>query len=142
MKTRYRVMSLLSAAAVAVCTGAVGTTAIAATNEQPSVDIEGSRTGAVTVHSRAGIPGQVAQLSQRVSYRDLDLGTRKGADELADRIQQAATSVCDRLGALYPAGSFVMQWEEQNLCVSSAVHGAMKQAKVAIVSAEREHQVR
>lgn len=133
MKTRYSAMNLLSAAAVAVCIGGLSATAVAAENPQ-SVTIEASKHGPLAVQSGGG----VAQVSQQVSYRDLDLSTRKGADELANRIQSAATNVCGRLETLYPAGSLVMQWEAENLCVNGAVHGAMKQAKVAIASAERQ----
>ncbi len=142
MKIRATAMSVFTAAAVAVCIGGSSVTAIAAENTQPIVKIEARKQGTVTVHSRAGFQGEVAQVSQQVSYRDLDLATTTGADELASRIQQAATSVCGRLGALYPSGSLVMQWEEENLCVGGAVHGAMKQAKIAIASAEQQRSER
>lgn len=138
MKTRYRAMELVSAAAVALCLGGLSAAAMAATDEQPqSVKIEASRFGNLTLRRSGSGLAEVTQLSQQVSYADLDLATTRGAHELTSRVEQAATNVCGRLGALYPAGSLVMQWEEENLCVSGAMNGAMKQAKLAIASAER-----
>jgi UrcA family protein len=52
--------------------------------------------GGVTVYGRA--PRDLDELSQTVSFRDLDLTTRAGVDQLRWRIRNAAEALCGSLG--------------------------------------------
>lgn len=140
MSTVFKLTRLLPAAAAAAALGAMSTTALARSPAGgQGADSQTSGMQTTTVRStRAGFARESVQLSQNVSYADLDLATAQGADELHHRIHQTATRVCDRLGMLYPEGSFAMEWQARRLCVQGAVDGAMTQAKIAIASAERQ----
>jgi UrcA family protein len=52
--------------------------------------------------SEIGAPIVDASMSQAVRYDDLDLRTAWGARTLRDRIRFAATTLCNRLDAMYP----------------------------------------
>lgn len=139
MSTRSRVFRSLPAAVLAAALVGMTASALAA---ETTVNIQATRSQAVAPQqSLTGAQSNVAQLTQRVGYADLDLTTQRGANELTTRIQQAAASVCTQLGVLYPADSFFEQSLDQRTCVSGAVEGAMVQARVAIAG-EREQQTR
>jgi len=53
----------------------------------------------IVVTSRYGpVPDSVKSLSQAISYRDLDLSTQSGRDEMRHRIKLTARYLCDKLG--------------------------------------------
>jgi UrcA family protein len=52
----------------------------------------------ITVYGRVSPYEQHPMLSQRVSYRDLDLSTRAGVQTLKWRVRQTANALCARLG--------------------------------------------
>lgn len=64
--------------------------------------------------------------SRIVDYSDLDLRTRWGARALNDRIEDAARSACDELGAHYPDAA-----DEEGSCVSTAARTAMDRVEPA-----------
>ena len=141
MITKPTATRRLRAAALSAALAAMGTTAMAAQTAPQRVQVQADEFTTVTVqHSRTGMEN--AQVSQRVSYADLDISTRRGAHELTNRIERSATYVCERLNALYPEGSFVTQWQNERICVGDATLGAMEQAKVAIASAKQQGDVR
>lgn len=108
-------------------------------NEVSEVRVEASRVPTMTTaHTARGDPVQVAQLSQVVSYADLDLATHTGATQLEHRINNAAKTVCKELERLYPSGT--QQGLGSGSCVNDAVKGAMAQANVAIAAAEKAYE--
>lgn len=141
MSAKCKSMRLSTAAVMAAALGGLGAAAIAApTTNPPNVKVVESRGESITLygHARAGTEPESVQLSQRVSYADLDLTTTRGARELTNRIDDAASNACDRAGKFYPPSSFQTEWQEMNVCVRNAVSAAMQQAKAAIAAAERE----
>jgi UrcA family protein len=84
----------------------------------------------VTVTGRGGVGDNVRSLSQAVSYADLDLTTGYGADTLKFRIKDTATALCRQLGESGSSSGVVAS------CEDSATADAMKQARIAIASAE------
>lgn len=134
MSTRSMIVRSLSTAALAAALAGMTVSALAAQN---AVNVQASK----LQQSPTGAQSNVAQLTQRVSYADLDLSTHLGAYVLATRIHRAATSVCTQLGAIYPADSFFIQGQDQRGCVSGAVQGAMEQARVVIAD-QRDQQAR
>lgn len=90
---------------------------------QPASDTSGApaMAGALTVtaprvvrHEAAGgaghFPGapiEVLSVSRSVSFADLDLATRTGADEFRKRIMYGALAACDAIDAEYPSNIYV-----------------------------------
>ncbi len=87
----------------------------------------------------SGIPIDLVQLTHRVSYRDLNLGTSAGAAELEKRVHSEAESACKQIDTLY-AGDISQTSDRE--CVDDAVKGAMPQVHAAIASAGRSPRVR
>ncbi len=80
-------------------------------------------------------PVEIAQLSRRVGFADLKLGTRSGARELHRRIEMAAEVVCDQLARHFPTAT-----EEElphGSCVEEAISSAKAQVDAAIAAAEK-----
>jgi len=93
-------------------------------------------TGQVRVH---GMPDQQEQLSENISYADLNLATSSGARALKSRARDAASSICQKLGddqSNRGPGAL----EHQIQCVNGALGAAMPQINRAIASAEQTQQ--
>ena len=119
------------ALAFALASGA----ALAQTTDSQEVMIRGMPVLQTTEgHSRTGIENQRLQLSQNISYADLNLGTPAGQDELEARVRDAANSVCARLGEADPDPTVMAQQQDQTNCVNDAVDDAMTQVRQAIAS--------
>jgi UrcA family protein len=118
--------------------------AVANGQESPSsqqVNIESGKIVTITPeHSRTGIRPQAIQLSNNVSYADLDLTSPSGAAQLENRIRDTANSVCRQLMEDSPPGNAIDQMLDQRTCVDAAVDGAMARAKQVIASAEAKRQ--
>ena len=81
---------------------------------------------------RTGIENQKLQLSQNISYADLNLATPAGQDELEARVRDAANTVCERLGQADPDTTAGARQQDQTNCVNSAVDDAMTRVRRAL----------
>ncbi len=83
-------------------------------------------------------PVEIVELSRRVGYADLNVGTHSGAVELQKRVEMAAKVVCDELERSYPNST------ESDLqagtCVQEAINSAKGEVDAAIAAAEKAHQ--
>jgi UrcA family protein len=135
MRRRKLVGSALSGAValgLAISSGA----AFAQDSGDQEVRIQGAPVVTSEGWSRTGIQNQRVQLSQNVSYSDLDLATSSGASELKARVHNVADAICDRLGSddLQAA----IDAEANHIqCVNSTVDNAMPRVRRAIASAEQ-----
>jgi UrcA family protein len=84
--------------------------------------------GELTVTGRMG---DLPVISAAVSYRDLDLATKAGQDELRMRVSNTANDLCDRLGEGTAGGM------EAGIptCRTDAMNNARDQIRMAIASA-------
>ena len=87
-------------------------------------------------YARRGIQPEALQLTDSVSYADLDLSTPSGAAQLKDRIRETADSVCKQLMDYSPSEPGISAMMDRQTCVTGAVDGAMTQANRVIASAE------
>lgn len=88
-------------------------------------------------HSRTGIENQRLQLSQNISYADLNLTSPAGEDELKARVRDAANTICQRLGQADPDPTAIAEQQDQTNCVNNAVYDAMTQVRHARASSEQ-----
>jgi UrcA family protein len=65
-----------------------------------------------------------------VTFADLDIATKVGADALKARVRKAAYALCQDLDRLYPMA------EQDRSCVKKAEDGSMSQVNAAIRMAE------
>jgi UrcA family protein len=85
--------------------------------------------------SYTGIPVEAVSLSRHVGFRDLDLTTAAGKDELDKRIKAVAKEACDQIQKLYP----LEQWNtDTRTCIADAVKGAMAQEQTILASSSRK----
>jgi len=82
--------------------------------------------------SRTGIQNQRLQLSENISYSDLNLATPAGASELKARLHDAANAICNRLAESDEPHAAIDAEAHHIECVNGAVDGAMGQVKRAI----------
>ena len=83
-------------------------------------------------------PVEIVQLSRRVGYADLNVGTHSGAVELQQRVEMAAKVVCDELERSYPNSTETDL--QAGTCVQEAINSAKAEVDAAIAAAERAHQ--
>jgi UrcA family protein len=82
-----------------------------------------------------GIPVEEVSLSRHVGFRDLDLTTAAGKDELDKRIKAVAKEACNQIQKLYP----LEQWDtDTRTCIADAVKGAMAQERTILASSARK----
>lgn len=86
--------------------------------------------GEVVVPGRSRYNGPTT-LSRRVSYRDLDLMTYAGREELKFRVRQTARDICRELGESRNGGGPLLR-----SCEDDAVRSARGQVRYAIARAE------
>jgi UrcA family protein len=85
--------------------------------------------------TNTGIPIEQVSLSRHVGFRDLDLTTPAGKEELDKRIKAVAKEACEQIEKLYP----LEQWEtDTRTCIADAVKGAMKQEQTILASSSRK----
>ena len=116
---------------------AVGLLACAATGtdawaqQLEGVNVEASRIVKETVgHSPNLAPINAISLSYRVSYADLDLGTKAGAAALEKRVQDAAMAACREITRLYPLAT-----PDDKACAGKAIDEAMVKVHEAVAAA-------
>jgi len=85
---------------------------------------------------RTGIENQQLQLSQDISYADLNLASPAGRDALKARVRDAANTVCERLDRADPDTTAGAQQQDHTNCVNNAVDDAMTQVSRAQAAAE------
>jgi UrcA family protein len=135
MRRRKLVGSAISSAVVlglAIASGA----AFAQNGDDQEVRIQGAPVVTSEGWSRTGIQNQQVQLSQNVSYSDLDLATPSGESELKARVHNVADAICDRLGTSDEPREAIDATANHIQCVNSAVDNAMPHIRRAIASAE------
>jgi UrcA family protein len=82
-----------------------------------------------------GAPIEVVSFAHTVSFADLDLSTRAGADEFRRRIYYGALDACDQMETAYPSNVYVPVVASQN-CPDNAVRAALPQANEIIAAAK------
>jgi UrcA family protein len=136
MRRRKLVCRSISSAAVlglAISSGA----AFAQNSDDQEVRIQGVPVVTSAGWSRTGIQNQRVQLSQNVSYSDLDLATPSGESELEARVHNVADAICDRLGESDGLQAAIDATARHIQCVNSAVDDTMPYIRRAIASAEQ-----
>ncbi len=132
----------VASAALAAIALAIGTAALGQTSSaEKDVTVDASKIVVIRHgHPRHGIAKETVQLSEQVSFADLDLATEAGESELHRRIEATATAICKQLGALHPAGTAQGERMTRADCVKRAVDDTAEQTKQAIAAAhEGEH---
>jgi UrcA family protein len=81
-----------------------------------------------------GAPIDIAAVTYRVSYADLNLATSAGAKTLEERVTEAAQRACKQLENA--AGPNALSVPGDPPCLKTAVDAAMKKAREAIAAAE------
>lgn len=133
MRRRKLIGRAISSAIVlglAISSGA----AFAQNGDDQEVRIQGVPVVTSDGWSRTGIQNQRVQLSQNVSYSDLDLGTPAGERELKTRVHNVADAICDRLGQTGEPWAAMDATARHIQCVNSAVDDAMPHIRRAIAS--------
>ncbi len=106
----------------------VGGAAVA--QELKEIVIEAPRVERAKEHSAQGVPIDIISVTHRVTYKDIDISTRLGAQVLETRVKDSAKAACKEIETLYPlapAGS--------SDCEKTAVDKAMVQVHQAIAAA-------
>lgn len=127
-----RVIPATVALAVVVCGGTVF-----AHDNSSQVRIQGTPSVTQDGWSPSGIQDQQEQLSENISYADLNLATSSGARELKSRARDAANSICQKLGDDDQSNLGAGALEHQIQCVNGALNEAMPRIDRAIASAEQ-----
>jgi UrcA family protein len=123
------------ALAFALANGAV----LAQNNGSPEMQSPGTPTIVTIDHDlRTGIANQELQLSENISYADLNLASPAGKDELKTRVRDAANNVCERLSKADPdpGATAASRQEDETNCVNNAIDGAMTQIRRAQATPE------
>lgn len=123
----------VTALAFAICSAAIG-------HEVPSeeqVKVEAGKTVTVRQETfRNGLHTETVQLSQSVSFADLDLTTPSGAAELRKRVRNTANTLCKLLRDVGPPNSELNEERERRACVDGAAGVSMSKVKRMMASAE------
>jgi UrcA family protein len=109
----------------------VGVAAVA--QELKEIVIETPRVERAKEHSAEGAPIDIISVTHRVTYKDIDISTRLGAQVLETRVKDSAKAACKEIETLYPlapAGS--------SDCERTAVDKAMVQVHQAIAAAGKQ----
>ena len=134
MRKRKLIGRVISSAVVmgfAISSGA----AFAQNGDDQEVRIQGVPVVTSDGWSRTGIQNQQVQLSQNVSYSDLNLATPSGESELKARVHNVADAICDRLGQSDELRAAMDATAHHIQCVNRAVDDAMPHIRQAIASA-------
>ncbi len=126
------------ALAFALSSGAV----LAQNNGSPEVQSPGMPTLVTIDHDlRTGIANQELQLTESISYADLNLASPAGREQLQARVRNAANSVCERLSKADPdpGASASARQEDETNCVNNAIDDAMTQVRRAQATSAYPH---
>lgn len=134
IKTTSKNMRRTGLASLVMAVGAVASfAAFAAETEIGAVTVRAERaTEKVVGRTSSGMPVVIYELGYRVSYGDLDLATRSGADALKQRVREAAKSACTDLDKLYPLEA------PDRYCAIKAADDAMSQVNAAVDAAQKK----
>lgn len=131
-KLMRRAVSSAVVLGLAISSGA----AFAQNADDQEVRIQGVPVVTTDGWSRTGIQNQRVQVSQNVSYSDLNLATQSGESELKTRVHNVADAICDRLAQSEEPHAAIDATARHIQCVNSAVDNAMPHIRQAIASAE------
>jgi UrcA family protein len=134
---RHKLMGRAISSAVVVGLAISSGAAFAQNGDDQEVRIQGVPVVTSEGWSRTGIQNQRVQLSQNVSYSDLNLATPSGASELKTRVHNVADAICDRLGQSDDLQAPMDATARHIQCVNSAVDDAMPHIRRVIASAEQ-----
>ena len=109
---------------------AVFSAALVAALGTASVPASSQTVDELVVMGRVGPDGEPRSLSQPVSFRDLDLRSSWGRDELSRRIKDTARSLCEQLGESGGAVGVTPS------CRDAAIRDAMVEARRAYAAAD------
>jgi UrcA family protein len=131
-----RSMAFVSCAALSlfIASGLAAEAATPSDNPMLEVQVQAQRVVRHVVgRDSAGIPTELIQLTRRVGYSDLNLTKYADVTKLKTRIDTTAKQACKALADMYPLVA-----PNNPDCVKEAVDGAMKQAQVAIKTANNK----
>jgi UrcA family protein len=138
MHTRALLQRVIPAT-LALAFAASSAAVFAQDSDTQQVNIQGAPMVTTQGWARNGIRNQRVQLSQNISYADLNLATHSGASELKARVRDAASAICTKLSHFDDGRGAIEAEEDQVSCVNGAVDDAMAQIRQAIESAEHAH---
>lgn len=126
------IRSTLAAAAVMMIADAMGGSLALAQSESTQSDITITAPRAGERSPTTGAPIETVTTSRIVSYRDLDLSTAAGKQELDKRVKTAARRACDWLDQMHPIAA-----QGSPDCLSTAVNSAKDQVDAAVMAANQ-----
>jgi UrcA family protein len=109
----------------------VGVAAVA--QEVKEIVIEAPRVERTKEHSAQGAPIDIISVTHRVTYKDIDISTRLGAQVLETRVKDSAKAACKEIETLYPLAP-----PDSSDCEKTAVNKAMVQVHQAIAAAGKQ----
>jgi UrcA family protein len=125
-------MNGISKLIVAVA-GSVLINGVVFADQLTEVTVSAARETKIVVgHSAIGAPVEQITVTRRVSYADLDLASKSGADALEKRVNETAKSSCEDLDKHYP-----LETSTAGDCTNAAIKLAMVQVREAVSAAER-----
>jgi UrcA family protein len=134
MHSRSLVSRVIPAMATAMAV-AISSGAALAADSGSQVRIHSTPTVTQDRWSPTGIQDQQEQLSENISYADLNLSTSSGAHELKSRVRDAAHDICQKLGNDDQSNRGPGALEHQVQCVNGALDEAMPTVNRVIASA-------
>ncbi|MGA2399627.1 MAG: UrcA family protein [Steroidobacteraceae bacterium] len=114
-----------------VATG-FGIVGVAVAQELKEIVVETPRVERAKEHGALGAPIDIISVTHRVTYKDIEINTRLGAQVLETRVKDAAKAACKEIDALYPLTA------PSSDCERTAVDKAMVQVHEAIAAAEKK----
>jgi UrcA family protein len=135
MRSRSLVSRVVPAITLAV---AISSGAVFGQDNGSQVRIQGMPMVTTNGWSHTGIQDQQMQLSENISYADLNLATSSGVHELRSRVRDAANSICQKLGDSDDSNRGPAALEHQVECVNGALGDAMPQVDRVIASARQK----
>ena len=109
----------------------VGVAAVA--QELKEIVVEAPRVERAKEHSALGAPIDIISVRHRVTYKDIDISTRLGAQVLETRVKDSAKAACKEIDSLYPLAP-----PDSLDCEKTAVDKAMVQVHEAVAAAEKQ----
>ena len=97
------------------------------------VTVKATRESKIVVgRAPTGAAIEEISLMRRVSYADLDLSTKSGADALEKRVNDAAKGACDELDKNYP-----LTEKSAPDCTKAAIKDAMVDVRAVVAAAAK-----
>ncbi len=115
-----------------VATGFAIIGGVAVAQELKEIVVETPRIERAKEHGPMGAPIDIITVTHRVTYKDIDINTRLGAQVLETRVKDSAKAACKEIDTLYPLTA------PDSDCEKTAVDKAMVQVHEAITAAEKK----